>query len=869
MFQISNFNNQCKKHWQQHSEIFYSLPYYLSMLFLAASFSLSAQVSGGNLSLTNGLDEISICALDGTSDAFDVILTNETGDNSAWVITDDNLNILGLPPSPPFDLEGAGAGTCLIWHLSYNGLITGAEVGMNAANLSGDFELSNQITVHRLITEGLSGGDLSGGPFAFTVGDGTADMIPTGSITLSNADGTNTQWVVTDANGIILGLPPMPSVVDFDGAGYGNCLIWHLSFEDGLVGAEVGANAADLQGCFSISNSITVERTPADGCLANGGELFGGPFAFTVGDGVADMIPEGSITLANASGVNSQWVVTDANGIILGLPPMPSVVDFDGAGYGDCLIWHLSHDGTLAGAAVGVNAADLEGCFSLSNSITVVRTPVDGCLANGGELFGGPFAFTVGDGEADMIPEGSITLANASGANTQWLVTDDQGNILGLPPMPSAVNFDEAPVGTCLIWHLAFEDGLIGAEVGANAADLQGCFSLSNSITVARNTGDNTGVDLNLELSAASLLYEQYGNVSYIFKVTNEGTATATNIDVDITIPDGLAYVSSGSTNGSIDLYNEVWAIQSIEAGQTVYLNLDLFTLVDNMAITYFTQVISLDQLDSDSTPDNSSGTISEDDEASITITPRRAGGFGSNQGNNDLELQVSANGDSYDIYETISFSIEVTNNGDETATDVSVEVPFPTGTAYVGHNNNNGTYEVYNRTWNIDFIGAGQTAVLNLDLFTLIENQSIVFISQVLASNEQDPDSTPGNLDGLPAEDDEDSVVLVFDNSFGKPNADIQSRLDITNLMQVNSLYPNPASNLISIPVSSEIEMSTTAFILDTNGKLVNQRTIDIRRGKNAFNFYIDSLSPGTYFVSFKGLDKDLTNRKFVKVNR
>ena len=60
---------------------------------------------------------------------------------------------------------------------------------------------------------------------------------------------------------MILGLPPMPSAVDFDGAGVGACRVWHLSFEDGLTGAMMGNNAlTDLVGCYSLSNSITITR---------------------------------------------------------------------------------------------------------------------------------------------------------------------------------------------------------------------------------------------------------------------------------------------------------------------------------------------------------------------------------------------------------------------------------------------------------------------------------------------------------------------------------------------------------------------------------------------------------------------------------
>ena len=78
-----------------------------------------------------------------------------------------------------------------------------------------------------------------------------------------------------------------------------------------------------------------------------------------------------------------------------------------------------------------------------------------------------------------MIPAGSITSANTNGT-LAWLVTDDQGYILGMPPMPSAVNFDTPGAGTCFIWRLASEGAITGVGIGLNANDIQGCFSLSN-----------------------------------------------------------------------------------------------------------------------------------------------------------------------------------------------------------------------------------------------------------------------------------------------------------------------------------------------------------------------------------------------------
>ena len=494
---------------------------------LVGCFSLSNPVTVERLQpeggqLTGGPFEFTVGdGLVDNLDEDDISLTGNSGANSQWIVTDDEGYILGLPPMPSVvDFDGAGAGTCLVWHLSYEGDIEGLEGGLGVEDLQGCYSLSNPVEVIRNLSGDcqVNGGELIGGPFEFIVGDGEADMISEENITLANSQG-NSQWIVTDDQGYILGLPPTFSAVNFDGAGAGTCLIWHLSFDGEISGLAVGENANDLEGCFGLSNSIEVVRTNAGDCQANGGEIFGGPFEFTAGDGVADMIPEGAITVANSNGANSQWIITDDEGNILGLPPTFTAPNFDGAGAGTCLVWYLRYDGEISGLAVGENANDLEGCFGLSNSIEVVRTNAGDCQANGGEIFGGPFAFTAGDGEADMIPEGAITVANSNGANSQWIITDESGEILGLPGSFSDVDFDGAGAGTCLVWYLRYDGEISGLEMGANANDLEGCFGLSNAIEVVRNGSQGTGDGA---MGVVISEFDASGNV----ELTNFGSAT-------------------------------------------------------------------------------------------------------------------------------------------------------------------------------------------------------------------------------------------------------------------------------------------------------------------------------------------------------
>ena len=409
---------------------------------------------------------------------------NAAGTNSTWVITDDQGEILGLPPTlaavEGVDFDGAGAGVCLIWYLRYEDGLEGAVVGQNANNLQGSFDLSNSISVTR---NSVEAGTISGGPFDFIVDD-VVDNVSGITIDNTNAVGDNSTWVITDDTGKILGLPPTLADVegvDFNGAGTGVCLIWYLRYQDGLTGLAPDMNANDLQGAFDLSNSITVNRIAPEA-----GTLSGGPFDFIIDD-VADNVSGITLDSSNAVGDNSTWVITDDTGKILGLPPTLADVegvDFNGAGTGVCLVWYLRYQDGLVGLEADKNANDLQGFFDLSNPITVNRRAPEA-----GTISGGPFNFTI-DSTPDFVSGITIDSSNAVGDNSTWVITDDTGKILGLPPTLAdveGVDFNGAGVGVCLIWYLRYQDGIVGLEADKNANDLQGFFDLSNSITVNRN----------------------------------------------------------------------------------------------------------------------------------------------------------------------------------------------------------------------------------------------------------------------------------------------------------------------------------------------------------------------------------------------
>ena len=313
----------------------------------------------------------------------------------------------------------------------------------------------------------------------------------------------------------------------------------------------MGLNTNDLMGCFALSNYIEVVRT--DVVAVNGGTLSEDDFSFCVGDGEADHV--NNVSAEDAVGPNMQWVVTSPEGLILGLPPTAEAVNFDGAGAGTCLIWNLAYADGLEGLEVGNNTmTDLVGTYDFSDDyVTVTRSQPDA-----GELMGGPFAFDV-DGTPDMV-SGITLMGNHSGTNSTFVITTPEGEILGIPPTMDAlegVNFDGAGAGTCLIWYLRYEDGLVGVGMGLNTNDLMGCFALSNPVEVVRTDPlsnkttvslfpNPTAGKLNISVASADIktvrvsLYDFGGN-----DITDKmGRIDANELSFDVkSIPSGIYLV--------------------------------------------------------------------------------------------------------------------------------------------------------------------------------------------------------------------------------------------------------------------------------------------------------------------------------------
>ncbi len=488
-----------------------------------------------------------VICIDGNADPLGVtVAAGSVGTNSGWIITNAaNDEILALPSAPPFNLDGAGTGTCEIWYVRYESDFAGNMVGNNLSDLTGCYDLSEPIEV---IREAADGGTVAidlaatGNPNNTTsfVGtnqavicvDSQADPLV---ITHSNPAASNLsyRYVITNEDSSEILAISASSTIDLNGAGVGTCRIWGWSYR-GLAdnGASfVGSPLADLQAvdCSDISdNSVEVIREAADGGTVaidlaatgnpnNTTSFVGTNQAVICVDSQADPLV---ITHSNpaAENLSYRYVITNEDSSEILAISASSTIDLNGAGVGTCRIWGWSYRGLADNGAsfIGSPLADLQAvdCSDISdNSVEVIREAADGGTVaidlaatgnpnNTTSFVGTNQAVICVDSQADPLV---ITHSNPAAENLSYryvITNEDSSEILAISAS-STIDLNGAGVGTCRIWGWSYR-GLAdnGASfVGSPLADLQAveCSDISsNSVEVIREAADGGTVAIDL-----------------------------------------------------------------------------------------------------------------------------------------------------------------------------------------------------------------------------------------------------------------------------------------------------------------------------------------------------------------------------------
>ncbi len=488
--------------------------------------------NGGELFSLAGSETLSICGDEGMIDSLFLSLEGNIGERNAWLITDTGNIIIALPEVAPFDLNGLDSSTLKIWHLSYNDTISGLEIGADAADLQGCYDLSDAVTINfsSPVVGGFIATQDSLEELELCAGDTHGEAL---DLSITAGSGTFSNWLITDSVATILSvIPSLP--LDFSQLPSGELLVWNLSYEAGLKGLDVGNNATELEGCFGLSNFIRIIRKELEsGAITTRDSLT--ELTFCPGDEVGQSV---DAQLSRGSGENGQWLITGMNGIITRLPEGPPF-DFSENAQGTYHIWYLNFNDSIIGLEEGGSVDSLLGCYVFSNSITINVGGVDG-----GRIFLPGNSTTAMICLDDKLTELKFASSvGATGSNSQWLITNEAGYIEDLPDGPP-FSFERSKPGTSYIWHLSYENEVSGLELGINTTSLEGCFGLSNAIAIIRaevEAGTITTRDTGTNVTICPLT-EEFNDVDLILDEgsgENEAWVITDTAGIILDLPEG------------------------------------------------------------------------------------------------------------------------------------------------------------------------------------------------------------------------------------------------------------------------------------------------------------------------------------------
>jgi hypothetical protein len=519
---------------------------------------------GGTVSTTEGETTLYLCTDDGISDLYAFAASGASNTDYAFLITDDNNNILDiLTNTNEADFEGAPSGTCRVWGVAYTGTLL-AEVGDNAATitLSNDcFDLSDDfVTVVR--------GELNAGTVSTTTGTGDRYTCPgdgASDVLTFNNQGTgsgNFAYVLTDADNIIIDIIS-DNTVDFEALPEGEYRMWGFVFTGDLL-AEIGLDAGEAQlatACFDLSdNYITIFNiAPAAGLIftEDGQE----EVILCIGDGIPDPF---NATVFGASAAAYTYLVVDEDSILVGVLNDPTF-DFENAAPGDWRIYGLSYTGSLSvlpGAHIFEDQL-ASGCHDLTNNfIFVDKTYVDG-----GEIYtdaGASVVYVCPDGVADItnfVNSGSSTEATYS------YVLTTQGNIVLQVLSGNTIDFEQAAgLDALRMWGVSYT-GDLNLSIGNVITDVEistGCNDLSNSfVDIFIDNPDGGMISFEGGADSLRLCHSNFMPGAQVF------TTSTANVGYAYLVTDDMNIVLQVSepTDGIVNLDNfapgfyRIWAV--------------------------------------------------------------------------------------------------------------------------------------------------------------------------------------------------------------------------------------------------------------------------------------------------------------------
>jgi uncharacterized repeat protein (TIGR01451 family) len=277
--------------------------------------------------------------------------------------------------------------------------------------------------------------------------------------------------------------------------------------------------------------------------------------------------------------------------------------------------------------------------------------------------------------------------------------------------------------------------------------------------------------DLALAKSVSNATPNVGDTVSFTIQVTNHGPNAATNIRIGDQLPVGLAFVSATATSGLYSSATGVWTLSTVAAATTQTLRIQARVL-SPLPQTNTATVLGADQFDPDQT--NNSASASE--------TPQQS----------DLQVSKVVSNSEPNVGDVISYTITVTNNGPDPATNVRLLDHLPAGLAFVSATPTQGSYNSITGIWTVGTVDTVTPQDLTLQV-RVLSPQSFSNTARVAHSDQFDPDSTNNTASSTTTPQQADlNIAKTVDNPAPRVGDTITFTVTLTNL------GPNVATDVL-----------------------------------------------------------------------
>ncbi len=361
-------------------------------------------------------------------------------------------------------------------------------------------------------------------------------------------------YVVVDAEDIIRWIG-FSNRINFDLLPTGALRVYAFSNYGNLTAniGDVFSTATLSTPCFGLTaNFVSVNNANSGGLLIASNQ---DRYVFCEDDNDSNQV-----TVSSAAS-NVTYLITTPNGDVERFDE-DGVIDFGGTGIGTSYVYAFANPGALPiGIGDNISAlADFTGCGTglSDNFITVVREDVDGGTITTNQ--GNTVRLCPNDGNSDEIE--FISSSNSNLGSLRLVITDDNGEIIGLPT-GTTVDFDDSGSGICRAYNVTYT-GSFTAQVGDQIATAQlsdACFDASsNFVTVIREAVD--GGTITTDQGNTVRLCPNDGNsdeIEFISSSTSEGSLRLVITDDNgeiIGLPTGTIVDFDDAGSGICRVYN-------------------------------------------------------------------------------------------------------------------------------------------------------------------------------------------------------------------------------------------------------------------------------------------------------------------------